>query len=205
MRHESACPTTRQRPTAEVLRFTLPGKRGCKSRRSWSGRARFLASGRVSEGGLGGLVFACIGVETPQQHRSNARQLAVNGRKMRRQTEPELPPLLAVLQQRRLQVETVGQQARTVEPPAPPPLTVAAPVAPAPRRAAPLPAPRVAPPQATARATVQRTTWDGACACKWASGLHCEALLRARPEVVVKVGEHIMRGGTDEGCPGRRV
>lgn len=88
--------------------------------------------------------------------------------------QPEaLPPLLAVLQQRRLQVDTLGQQARPA----------------APARAA-------SPP---------RTAWDGLCACRWASGPHCEALLRAQPAVATRVGEHIMRGGTDEGCPGWRA
>ena len=85
--------------------------------------------------------------------------------------EHALPPLLAVLQQRRLQADTVGQQAR---------------------------------PAAPARAPAPRAGWDGLCACRWASGPHCEALLRAPSDVAVRVGQHIMRGGTDDGCPGRR-
>jgi len=93
--------------------------------------------------------------------------------------EHALPPLLAVLQQRRLQADTVGQQARSAAPAAVP----AAPPAP--------PAPR--------------GRWDGLCACRWAQGgPHCEALLRAPSELALRVGQHIMRGGTDDGCPGRR-
>ncbi len=80
-----------------------------------------------------------------------------------------LPPLLAVLQQRRLQADTVGLQARPAVP-----------------------------------APAQRAAWDGRCACGWSSGPHCEALLRAPGDVAVLVGQHIMRGGTDVGCPGRR-
>jgi hypothetical protein len=91
----------------------------------------------------------------------------------RARTQPtEVPPLLAVLQQRRLQADTVGQQAR--------------PAAPAPPTAA-------------------RGKWDGLCACRWAQGgPYCEALLRAPGELALRVGQHIMRGGTDDGCPGRR-
>ena len=83
-----------------------------------------------------------------------------------------LPPLLAVLHQRRLQADTVGQQARATLP---------------------------------QKAGAPRVVWDGLCTCKWASGQHCEALLRAAGDVPRRVGEHIMQGGTDKGCPGRRV
>lgn len=90
-----------------------------------------------------------------------------------RGAQADLPPLLALLQQRRLQLDTVGQQAQPA--PAPAPSAPSAPRDPA------------------------------VCACRWAAGPHCEALLRAENPLATAVGNHIMRGGSDLGCPGRRL
>lgn len=63
--------------------------------------------------------------------------------------------------------------------------SVPVPAAPAPRR-------RVAVP-------------GGACACRYAEAQACKLLDGRAGDAPRTVGEHIMQGGTDEGCPGRRV
>ena len=45
----------------------------------------------------------------------------------------------------------------------------------------------------------------GVCACRYAEGKACKLLDGRAGDVPRTVGEHMMRGGTDVGCPGRRV
>lgn len=137
--------------------------------------------------------------------------------------QAELMPLFAVLQQRRLEVANVGQQAKEPAPvldarndcamhamperamrAMPPPVaTQPAPTVPVrPHARAPIPMRAAA--HATLRQQPAKETWSGLCACKWADGPYCEALLRAHDDTPRKVGEHLMRGGTDQGCPGWR-
>lgn len=118
-----------------------------------------------------------------------------------------MPPLLAILAERRLRADTVGQPQPPVpvQPPVQPPAPVPAPP-PVVVPAAPLRAVGTlqAVPNGPAAPTTRKAPLT-VCACRWAVGVHCEALLRAAPDISSAVGRHVMNGGNDIGCPGRRL
>lgn len=65
--------------------------------------------------------------------------------------------------------------------------------------------PSVPAPTATPAPRRRAGTPNGVCACRYAEGQACRLLDGRAGDVPRKVGDHIMQGGTDEGCPGRRV